>query len=125
MIELGKSDVAQILAAPETDILPSQFADMTRSRRMSPEKRLALAVLVDGLYCLTFDPQSPYFEVRKSHKEAVEWAHSADRGIYSFLTLCELFDLDPVATKSAALRGDMPSLRDILGANDTNNPIHG
>jgi len=82
--------------------LPVQFDDLWhRSRAISPERSLALAVLWQAF----FDLRKNRFAARRRHQrlyvEAYRWAASDDRSWpYSFASLCDLLGLDVEAVRT-------------------------
>ena len=103
------SGVSDDVLTPET-ALPSQFADIWyRSRAISPERSLALAVLWEAV----FDLQKFRFAVRRRQQrlywEAYQWVTSNERGWpYSFVNLCELLGLVPEAVRRQLLGAMAP-----------------
>jgi hypothetical protein len=77
--------------------LPAQFHIIWhRSRAISPERALVLAVLWQAVA----DLQKYRFATRRQQQrlymEAYEWVDSKDRSWpYSFVNLCEILNLDP------------------------------
>ncbi len=88
--------------------LPSQFADIWhRSRSISPERSLGLAVLTEAVV----DLQKYRFATRRRQQrlywEAYQWVASGDRmWPFSFVNLCELNGMDPEASRQHLL-GEM------------------
>ncbi|MFN8643420.1 MAG: hypothetical protein U0802_17815 [Candidatus Binatia bacterium] len=107
------SGVSDDVLVPEP-ALPSQFGDIWhRSRAISPERALALAVLWEAV----FDLQKFRFATRRRQQrlywEAYEWVASSDRRWpYSFVNLCELLALNPVAVRQQLLGAMAPLARD-------------
>ena len=92
--------------------LPVQFKEIWhRSRAISPERALILAVLWQA----ADDLQKHRFARRRQHQrlymEAYEWVASEDRRWpYSFVNLCELLALSPEALREGLL-GDASAPR--------------
>ena len=92
--------------------LPAQFHIIWhRSRAISSERALVLAVLWQAVA----DLQKYRFAIRRQQQrlymEAYEWVSSTDRGwAYSFTNLCELLDLSPESLREELLNGEVPSL---------------
>lgn len=90
------SNVPEDVLIPEVAI-PSQFRDIWhRSRAISPDRALAIAVLEQAV----FDLHKYRFATRRRHQrlymEAYEWVASDDGSWpYSFVSLCDALDLTP------------------------------
>lgn len=90
------SSVPEDVLIPEAAI-PSQFRDIWhRSRAISPERALAIAVLEQAV----FDLHKYRFAKRRRHQrlymEAYKWVASDDQSWpYSFVGLCDALDLAP------------------------------
>lgn len=101
------SGVSDDVLVPET-ALPTQFADIWhRSRAISPERALALAVLWEAV----LDLQRFRFATRRRQQrlywEAYEWVASEDRSwAYSFPNLCDAIGLVPESVRQQLL-GEM------------------
>lgn len=97
----GVSDDALV---PEA-ALPSQFADIWyRSRAISPERALALAVLWEAVFDLQKFQFAPRRRQQRLYWEAYEWVVSNQRGWpYSFVNLCELLGFTPDAVRKQLL----------------------
>jgi len=66
------------------------------TRLESGEMRLALAVLEDALRCTLRHHDSRLVEQRQAAREAMEWIRSEDDSPpFTFVRICQLFDLDP------------------------------
>lgn len=107
------SGVSDDVLVPEP-ALPSQFGDIWhRSRAISAERALALAVLWEAV----FDLQKFRFAERRRQQrlywEAYAWVASNDRGWpYSFVNLCEILDMNPGAVRQQLLGAMAPLTRD-------------
>jgi hypothetical protein len=90
------SNVPEDILIPEAAI-PSQFRDIWhRSRAISPDRALAIAVLEQAV----FDLHKYRFATRRRHQrlymEAYKWVASEDSSWpYSFVSLCDALDLEP------------------------------
>ncbi len=93
------SGVPEDLLVPEA-ALPSQFHDIWhRSRAISPERSLALAVLSQAMIDLQKYRYAKRRRQQRLFMEAYEWVGSEDRSWpFSFTNLCEYLDLpvDPL-----------------------------
>jgi hypothetical protein len=91
--------------------LPAQFHIIWhRTRAISAERALVLAVLWQAVA----DLQKYRFATRRQHQrlymEAYEWVASSDRSWpYSFVNLCELLNLSPESLREELLSGRVPS----------------
>lgn len=95
---LTGSDVDELMermfAPPSVDI--GQVPMNGRTRIESGEMRLALAVLEDALRCTLRHHDSRLVEQRQAAREALEWIRSDDDSPpFTFVRICQLFDLDP------------------------------
>ncbi len=87
--------------------LPAQFHIIWhRTRAISAERALVLAVLWQAVA----DLQKYRFATRRQHQrlymEAYEWVASAERSwTYSFVNLCELLNLSPESLREELLNG--------------------
>lgn len=90
------SNVPEDILIPEAAI-PSQFRDIWhRSRAISPDRALAIAVLEQAV----FDLHKYRYASRRRHQrlymEAYKWVASDDGSWpYSFVSLCDALDLEP------------------------------
>ncbi len=111
------SGVSDDVLAPEA-ALPTQFADIWhRSRAISPERALAMAVLWEAV----FDLQKFRYAARRRQQrlywEAYEWVASGDRSWpYSFVNLCETLDLNAESVREQLLGELAPMVDDSFGA---------
>jgi hypothetical protein len=118
------SGVSDEVLVPDA-ALPSQFGDIWyRSRSITPERSLALAVLTEAVV----DLQKYRFATRRRQQrmywEAYQWVVSGDRlWPFSFINLCEINGMDPVASREHLLgemappqRDEFPSLDEIVEA---------
>jgi hypothetical protein len=103
------SGVSDDVLVPEA-ALPTQFADIWhRSRAISPERALALAVLWEAV----LDLQRFRFATRRRQQrlywEAYEWVASEDRfWAYSFANLCDAIGLTPESVRQELLGAMAP-----------------
>lgn len=101
------SGVSDDVLVPEA-ALPTQFADIWhRSRAISPERALTLAVLWEAV----LDLQRFRFATRRRQQrlywEAYQWVVSDDRSWpYSFANLCDAVNLTPESVRRQLL-GEM------------------
>ena len=80
--------------APEV-VLPIQL-DHLAGRRTTPERRLMLAVLEDAVHVYQVGCLSTHTGGRLQARETAEWFGSDDTSSpFSFVTICEVFGLDP------------------------------
>jgi len=80
-------------------VVPVQF-DVPRT--LTPERRLALAVLEDAIACLEGTPSSGYGTIRRAgvrtrlQTEAADWFASRDANYpFSFVNVCAALGLEP------------------------------
>ncbi|MEO8602106.1 MAG: hypothetical protein ABI629_05975 [bacterium] len=101
------SGVSDEMLVPDA-ALPSQFADIWhRTRAISPERALALAVLQEAVV----DLEKYRFATRRRQQrlfwEAYQWIASNDqRWPFSYVNLCELIGMDPDSARKRLL-GEM------------------
>jgi len=89
--------------APET-LLPSQL-DRLPKRGTAPEHRLMLAVLEDAVRVYQVGCLSSHTGGRLQFRETAEWFASDDTSSpFCFVTICELFGLDPDFLRSGLRR---------------------
>lgn len=98
------SGVSDDVLAPEA-ALPTQFADIWhRSRAISPERALALAVLWEAVFDLQKFRYAQRRRQQRLYWEAYEWVASEERSWpYSFVNLCEHLDLSPESVREQLL----------------------
>ena len=96
----GLPDARALFSPDPTDTLRSS----PRASRDTPERRLALAVLTRSLIDLRH-----YRPGRKDaglHEQARRWFASSDASWpFSFVSVCQTFDLDPGAVRARVLGG--------------------
>jgi len=86
--------IERMFAPPAVDA--GQVPMNGRSRSESGEMRLALAVLEDALRCTLRHHDSRLVEQRQAAREAMDWMRSDDDAPpFTFVRICQLFDLDP------------------------------
>ena len=84
----------RMFAPPSVDV--GQVPMNARCRIESGEMRLALAVLEDALRCALRHHDSRLVEQRQAARAALEWIRSEDDSPpFTFVRICQLFDLDP------------------------------
>jgi hypothetical protein len=102
------SGVPEDLLVPEA-ALPSQFQDIWhRSRAISPERSLALAVVSQAVIDLQKHRYAKRRRQQRLFMEAYEWVRSEDRSWpFSFSNLCEYLDLPAAPLRERLLAGTM------------------
>lgn len=95
---LSSSDVEELLeqmfAPPSVDA--GQVPMHAYTRLETGEMRLALAILEDALRCALRHHDSRITEQRLAAREAMDWIRSEDDSPpFTFVRVCQLFDLDP------------------------------
>jgi hypothetical protein len=87
--------------------LPAQFHIIWhRSRAISPERALVLAVLWQAVADLQKHRFAGRRQQQRLYMEAYEWVASKDRiWPYSFVNLCELLSLNPDSLREELLSG--------------------
>jgi len=90
--------------------LPSQFADIWyRSRAISPERALALAVLSEAVFDMHKYRFAPRRRGQRLYWQAHDWVASEDREWpFTFVNLCEALDLTPESVREQLLSGRLP-----------------
>jgi len=78
-------------------LLPSQFfASMRKKVPQEPEYRLIVAVLQDAVECFQKHLFARDHKARHLYEDAADWLASDDREWpYSFVSICEVLDLNP------------------------------
>ena len=101
------SGVSDDILVPDA-ALPSQFGDIWhRSRAISPERALALAVLWEAVLDLQKFRFAPRRRQQRLYWEAYEWVASDDRSwSFSFANLCDTVGLTPDPVRKQLL-GEM------------------
>lgn len=90
--------IADLMASGQ--MLPSQLPSRSE---WTPEKRLAAAVLASALVGVRDHAHNPTY--RRKIAEDLEWFASDDATWpFSFVRLCDLFDLDPEWVRQAVAR---------------------
>ncbi|HWP24339.1 MAG TPA: hypothetical protein VNM15_09215 [Candidatus Binatia bacterium] len=82
----------------EGDIIaPQQFREIfSRSRNLSPEQELMLAVLCDAIECILKYCAEPLPIRARLYEEAQEWVFTQDdKAPFSFLNVCDGLNLNP------------------------------
>lgn len=77
------------------DILPAQWVAMHEPEQWTPERRLMLAVLMDAVRCYRQTAYSRQRELNLSN-ETADWFTSQSHYPFSFLTICDELEIDPV-----------------------------
>lgn len=83
-------------------LLPSQFfASMRKKVPQEPEYRLIVAVLQDAVECFQKHLFARDHKARHLFEDAADWLASNDREWpYSFVSICEVLDLNPEYVRS-------------------------
>jgi hypothetical protein len=77
---------------------------MKSRRAASPEHRLALAVLAEAVVDIQSYRKKRTRPRQKAYETAVDWIGAEDRKWdFSFLNLCDVFDLDPALLRKQLL----------------------
>lgn len=95
----------------EGDIIaPQQFREIfSRSRNLSPEQELMLAVLCDAIECILKYCAEPLPVRARLYEEAQEWVFAQDdKAPFSFLNVCDGLNLNPEYVR----RGLLAKIRD-------------
>jgi uncharacterized alpha-E superfamily protein len=91
----------EAMAYPDV-ILPAQYA--SRNSRLTPERRLMIAVLDDAVHCVAKYRSATHGLGRRLFAEEIEWFLSEDTDWpYSFESICENLDLDARAVRAELL----------------------
>jgi hypothetical protein len=93
------------LFEPDT-LLSAQYFENLRSKTfIEPEKRLMLAVLEDAVNCFQANVMAQSGRRKKLFKETDDWitAQDDDR-IFSFVSICEILQLNPEYARQGLLR---------------------
>lgn len=89
---------------PLTALMPVQFNDLWSSRGDSPERQLAAAVIGGAAHDLRAHRYARRGSKQRLYLRAFEWLTSDDREWpFSFVNLCELLNLSPVAVRDHLL----------------------
>jgi hypothetical protein len=83
-------------------LLPSQFfASMRKKVPQEPEYRLIVAVLQDAIECFQKHLFARDHKARHLFEDAADWIASDDREWpYSFISICEVLNLNPEYVRS-------------------------
>ena len=99
----GEELMERMFAPPAVD--QGQIPMNAATRIDSGEMRLALAVLEDALRCVLRHHESRVVEQRQAAREAWQWMQSDDDSPpFTFVRICQLFDLDPSWIRSSVQR---------------------
>src|SRR5262245_31862164 len=84
-------------------VAAGEYFDNLRSRtQLEPEKELLLAVLQDGIQCFRDNLHARSEEKTALCHEARAWIFGNDSGwLFSFLSICDLLDMDPEYIRQA------------------------
>jgi hypothetical protein len=89
------------LLEPNT-ILPIQFFSQRGTSRWTGEQRLMAAILEDAIAVYSKSSAPKGSKARQILRETERWLRSKDRTwTFSFLRVCEMLSLDPVAIRRA------------------------
>jgi hypothetical protein len=93
-------------------ILPAQFFDAMRpGAPSSGERRLAFAVLGDGLNCYLKYANARTKAGQRLFRDAEDWIFSTtDRGVFGFENLCDTFGIEPNLLRGALTKMDANDL---------------
>ena len=92
---LESNDALDPSSTPDI-ILPSQYFEMTGSRRLSSEQRLMLAVLVDAINLLQSARGANGTRRSSVYSEARQWVFAPNNEhAFSFNNVCEGLGIDP------------------------------
>ena len=104
------SGVSDDILTPDA-ALPTQFADIWhKSRAITPEKALALAVVWEAVLDLEKYRFAPRRRQQRLYWEAYNWVTSDERSWpYSFVNLCDNIGLTPECVRSQLLGANAPA----------------
>lgn len=95
---------------PLTALMPVQFNDLWSSRGDSPERQLAAAVISVAVHDLRAHRYARRGSKQRLYVRAYEWLTDDDREWpFSFVSLCELLKLSPVAVRDEILELSPPA----------------
>ena len=93
MTDFENSDIGYLMETAEPT--PEQWADQHRTRELSPEKRMLLAVLDDAVRCyLEYGEAEPACRGEKLFKEAKLWIEGEWSSYLTFEYVCEVLGID-------------------------------
>ena len=114
-VDLGLRFNDRPLVPFEVDILAAEdFARVYRSRPLSPERELMVAVLEEALadYQRCFSARDK--KARKRFAEAERWIEDTDsEWIFSFINCCDVLGIDPDYLRQGLVRWKRAKLRRI------------
>jgi hypothetical protein len=85
-----------------TTILPIQFFSQRGASRWTGEQRLMAAILEDAIAVYSKSSEPKGSKARQILRETERWLRSKDQSwTFSFLRVCEMLSLDPVAIRRA------------------------
>lgn len=80
----------------DESLLPVQYADLHRADHRNGEHRLLYAVLEDAVRCWQVYDGATTTRGQRLFNEAAEWfASEDDSSPFTFVAICQLFDLEP------------------------------
>jgi hypothetical protein len=96
-------------------LLPVQYADLHRAESRNGEHRLLYAVLEDAVRCWQMYENATTARGQRLFQEADEWfASDDDSSPFTFVTICQLFSLDPDYVRTGLRRWSERN-RDVKG----------
>lgn len=124
MPHLSSHDVSNFNSAQDVPT-PDQYNDINRRRPtmdFSGERQLAFAILCDACFCVSHIDHPSNARLRSDGRFAKEWFEDNDRTqVHSFVSICDLFDLDADALRKAALSGKLRKADDYTKSKRANN----
>lgn len=88
---------------------PRLIPDKTPPSNISPEKLLMAAVLLQAQYDLIQSSHRNDPESRRKTDEVIRWLCDSESYLFSFISICQLWDLSENAVRSALLKLIIPS----------------
>lgn len=83
-------------AFEDETVLPVQFADLQRSSVRKGEYRLLFAVLEDAVRCWQLYDGATSQRGKRLFRETADWfASESDQSPFTFVAICQSFDLEP------------------------------
>ena len=92
------------LFQPDT-LIPDQYFETFRRKRLEPEKQLMLAVLEDAVWCFQDNVMARSGKRKKLFDEAEEWILEENSDwLFSFESTCEVLGFNPQYVRQGLLR---------------------
>ncbi|TMA12624.1 MAG: hypothetical protein E6J89_04180 [Deltaproteobacteria bacterium] len=92
------------LFQPDT-LIPDQYFETFRRKRLEPEKQLMLAVLEDAVRCFQDNVMARSGKRKKLFDEAEEWILEENSDwLFSFESTCEVLGFNPQYVRQGLLR---------------------